>query len=101
MAAEEQSGAPWKNPDPRDEDSDEHGRHNDETSLASYTIGGRCLQTHVKRIDDESVYDSEGENAEEYPIQEKDLEGHDADGDFPIEYPESATPCDLDGEPCA
>ena len=99
VAAEEQTGGPGQDLDLSDEDFDEDSRDDDECSLKSYTRGGRCLQCHVKRIEEESLFDSESENSEDYPIQDpQDFEGHDADGEFPIQYPE---PHDLDGESCA
>ena len=92
VAAEEQSGVPWEMETGLDENGDRDD--DDELSLASYTIGGRSLKCHVKRPDEESLSDSEGEEAE-------NIDDDDDGGEFPIEYPDPAMLHGLDGEPCA
>ena len=79
-----------------DSDDDE----DDACSLVSYTIGGRCLQTHVQRIDSDDDFDEEGGDKGDSGVAEEPTYGHLVNASPPDQDAVSVNDQDLDGEPC-
>ena len=104
---------PWKDPMNLGVWDENGGRDDDEMSIESYTIGGRCLATHAKCVDEEAIGDFDDEECSEsqdgQPLQDRDLESLEplppndelpaavtvADEEDPYYYDEG-----IDGEPC-
>ena len=90
---------------PLDDSTDDE---DDANSMESYTIGGRCLQTHVMRMDsdndadfDDDDDDEEGEGEGDSGVVEEPTYGHlVADASPPDEDAAPINDQDLDGEPC-
>ena len=88
---------------PLDDGTDDE---DDANSMESYTIGGRCLQTHVIRMDSDNDADfndddEEGEGEGDSGVVEEPTYGHLVA--YPSPPDEDAAPFngqDLDGEPC-
>ena len=86
------------------DDSDDDDDSSDANSMVSYTRGGRCLQCHVKRVDDYDDFDdseSEGEGEGDVGVVDEPTYGHQsADALPPAEELVPIKEEDLDGEPC-